>query len=109
MKNDLFTKSALALIALFLAVIAFRPVFAPAPAFAQVSASDIYIEPGVHMLNAPDGSSQQLGKVVVDLKTGNIWGFPTGVNRPYPMVIDGKAPTSRPILLGRYDLTAIRQ
>jgi len=109
MRCDLFTKAALALITLFLAAIALRPLFDPAPSFAQASSPDIYIEPGVHSLSAPDGSRQQLGKVVVDLKTGNIWGFPTGVNAPYPMVVDGKPPTSRPFLLGRFDLAAMRQ
>ncbi len=77
---------------------------------AQGSTHPIYIEPGVTMLRAPDGSRQVLGKVVVDLQNGNIWGFPTTVQQPFP--IDGtqrKPPTSTPFRLGRFDLSAMDQ
>ena len=58
------------------------------------------------MLRAPDGSRQVLGKVVVDLRNGNIWGFPTLTQDPYPSAgADTKAPISHPFLLGKFALS----
>ncbi len=110
MKLDTFTKTALAAIALFLGVIALRPVLDPPVSLAQGNGSDFYIEPGSHALRAPDGSRNVMGKVVVDLRTGSIWGFPTGTSAPYPMVSsETEPPTSRPFLLGRFDLAAMKR
>jgi hypothetical protein len=83
----------------------------PTMAFAQ-SGSDnsVYIEPGVRMLRAPDGSRQVLGKVVVDLRNGNVWGFPTTADQPYPVdVTSQQPPTSKPFLLGKFDLGAMHR
>jgi hypothetical protein len=100
----------LTVIAVALCVMAFRPLLHPVPAAAQASSQDLYIEPGVYMLRAPDGLKQQLGKVMVDLHTGNIWGFPTASDTPYPVRISGSAPpVSAPFLLGRFDLDAARR
>ncbi|MGD0902644.1 MAG: hypothetical protein ABR924_06840 [Terracidiphilus sp.] len=108
MNLDRYTKIVLTAIALFLAVIALRPYLSPPPTLAGATASDLYIEPGVHMLRAPDGSRQQLGKVVVDLRTGKIWGFPTGTDAPYPISLStSEMPTSTPFLLGRFDMGAL--
>jgi hypothetical protein len=110
MKLDTFTKTALAAIAVFLGVIALRPFLDPPASLAQGNGSDLYIEPGVHSLRAPDGSRNVMGKVVVDLRVGNIWGFPTGTNAPYPIVSsETEPPVSRPFLLGRFDLAAIKR
>jgi hypothetical protein len=86
-------------------------LFQTTPAFAQSSSDDaVYIEPGVRMLRAPDGSRQVLGKVVVDLHNGNVWGFPTTVDQPYPVDITSQPPpTSKPFLLGKYDLAAMHR
>ena len=109
MKPDNFVKIALSLIAVFLGLIALRPFFDPPASHAQASDSDFYIEPGVHSLRAPDGSREQLGKVVVDLRNGNVWGFPTGVNAPYPIVTTQTSPqVSRPFLLARFELSAMK-
>ncbi len=80
-------------------------LFRTTPAFAQSGSDEsLYIEPGVRMLRAPDGSRQVLGKVVVDLRTGNVWGFPTTVDQPYPVDISTQQPpTSKPFMLGRFD------
>jgi hypothetical protein len=52
------------------------------------------------MLRAPDGSRQVLGKVMIDLSTGKVWGFPTTVEQPYPVdVMKSQPPTSTPFLL----------
>jgi hypothetical protein len=77
---------------------------------AQNSSPPIYVEPGVTMLRAPDGSRQVLGKVVIDLRNGNIWGFPTTVQQPFPVdVTKSQPPTSIPFRLGRFDLSVLDQ
>jgi hypothetical protein len=101
-------KVVLSLIALFLGVIALRPWLNPQPAFADLSASDLYIEPGVYSLRAPDGSKELLGKVVVDLRTGNVWGYPTLNRAPYPIdLTHSQPPVSAPFLLAKFDLAAM--
>ncbi len=104
MKTDLCVKILLLVIAASLSAITLRPYVSPPPVAAQSGvASEIYVEPGVSMLRAPDGTQQVLGKVVVDLRNGNIWGFPTLSQDPYPAA-GAKAgpPTSHPFLLGRF-------
>jgi hypothetical protein len=51
-----------------------------------------------------------LGKVVVDLRNGNVWGFPTTADQPYPVdVTSQQPPTSKPFLLGKFDLGAMHR
>jgi hypothetical protein len=110
MQADGYTKTVLTAIALFLAAIACRPILSPKPAFAGVTSSDLFIEPGVHSLRSPDGTKQLLGKVVIDLRNGKVWGFPTQAAVPYPIeVTHSDPPTSEPFLLGRFDLDAIQK
>jgi hypothetical protein len=106
MKTDRFVKFVMLVIAVSLAVIALRPYVAPPVAEAQSGeARPFYIEPGVAMLRAPDGSRQMLGKVFIDLRNGNIWGFPTLTQDPYPPPGTNRTPpTSRPFLLGKFAL-----
>jgi hypothetical protein len=106
MKVDLSVKVLLFAIAVSLGAIALRPYVAPPVVAAQSGeAGAFYVEPGVSMLRAPDGSQQVLGKVVVDLRNGNIWGFPTLQQDPYPAAgARTTPPTSHPFLLGRYAL-----
>jgi hypothetical protein len=111
MSADSTCKVLLLVIAVFLALIALRPFFTAQPVHAQNP--DIYpffIEPGYTTLRAPDGSRQVTGKMVVDLRNGDIWGFPTLTSSPYP--IDNTVstpPTSRPIYLGKFDFTRTYQ
>jgi hypothetical protein len=110
MAQDRYNKILLTAIALSLSVIAIRPYVNPSHTLAGVSPSDLYIEPGVFMLRGPNGTGQQLGKVVVDLHTGKIWGFPTGTNAPYPVAVNrSELPKSSPILLGKFDLAALER
>jgi len=104
MRNGVVTNLLLLVIAAALVAIVARRYIDPAPAEAQsTSAHAFYIEPGVQMLVNPDGSGQVYGKVVVDLRNGKIWGFPTGSLNPYPSYpMDKKPPTSRPFSLGRF-------
>ena len=110
MRIDHYTRVILTVIAVALVAIALRPLVRPVTASAQSTSQDLYIEPGVYLLRSPDAMKQQLGKVVVDLHTGNIWGFPTASDTPYPVRINGSVPpTSEPFLLGRFDLDAVHK
>lgn len=108
MKSDLVTRIALIVIAASLAVLAFSPLLRPTPAFASQADSsgyDLYVEPGTTTVKAPDGTSQYVGKVMIDMRTGNIWGFPTLNTLPYPVdSTKTTPPVSHPIYLGRFAL-----
>ena len=111
MKNPATTNILLLAIAVALIAIALKPLRQPRPAQAhtqvtppQTTASDpLYIEPGVVMLRSLDGNTQVFGKMVVDLNTGSIWGFPTLTGQPYPVDISStKPPVSHPMFLGTF-------
>ena len=103
MKSDWMTKLLLAVIAVALSAIAIRPYVAPRAAAAQSAAYPVYIEPGVVMLKAADGSKQVYGRMVVDLRTGKIWGFPTITTDPYPFnAMNSKPVISHPFELGSF-------
>jgi hypothetical protein len=106
MKGNSLTNILLLCIAVSLAAIALKPLAEPQPAQAQVSAAyPYYFEPGTQMLRAPDGSKSVLGRVVVDMRTGRVWGFPTGGSDTYPFnATDTKPITSHPFFLGRFAL-----
>jgi hypothetical protein len=95
----------LSIIAVALVAIAVQPIFAPRPAEAQSNTPyPFYIEPGSELLRAPDGSKQVYGKVMVDMRTGKIWGFPTLAPQSYPSnnLQNNKPPVSRPFELGKF-------
>ena len=94
----------LLIIAVSLAAIAIRPYIAPTPAQAQSETPyPFFIEPGTQMLRAPDGSKQVLGRVVIDMRTGKVWGFPTNSQDTYPSnPMTSKPETSHPFELGRF-------
>ena len=104
MKENLVTKFLLLIIAISLAAIAIRPYIAPQTARAESQTPyPLYFEPGTQMLRAPDGSKQVLGRVVVDMRTGKIWGFPTNSADTYPSNgFDSKPQVSHPFQLGRF-------
>jgi hypothetical protein len=105
LQGNRITNALLTVIAVALTAIAVRPYVQPPPVAAQSGNADpIYIEPGVFMLRVPNGG-QVLGKVVVNLRTGNIYGFPTGSPDPYPVSpMDGKPQVSKGMPLGRFSL-----
>lgn len=104
MKIDWFAKTLLLIIAVFLGTIALRPaLLAPAVSAQTPEGYPFYIEPGTAMLRAPDGSRQVFGKVVIDLRNGKVWGFPTLTQDPYPVdAINSVPPTSHPFLLAKF-------
>ena len=106
MKLDWSIKFPLAVIAVSLAAIALRPYISPPVVSAQSEGMRrLYIEPGTAMLRAPDASQQVLGKVMIDLRNGNVWGFPTLQADPYPATGVKTTPqTSHPFLLGKFAL-----
>ncbi len=110
MKNDLTLKSLLALIAVFLGLLAFQPLWAPHSVRAQMSqAVPLHFEPGVTMLRSPDGSKQVMGRVAIDMRTGDVWGFPTLGQSTYPVAdaSSNKPPVSKPIYLGKFDFSTL--
>jgi hypothetical protein len=106
MKNPATTNVLLLVIAMALIAIALKPLRQPPPAKAQTEMSGpfpVYIEPGTQMIRSPDGSQNVYGKMVVDMETGNVWGFPTLSSSPYPVDISSpKPPVSHAILLGTF-------
>jgi hypothetical protein len=104
MKSNSVTNFLLFVIAVLLFAIATRSLRQPEAVHAQgAEAYPFYLEPGTYMLRAPDGSSQAYGKVVVDLRNGKIWGFPTLGPQPFPInMIDSKPQTSHPFALGKF-------
>lgn len=100
------TNFLLAVIAILLVVLAVERAHAPRPVQAQnVAAYPVYFEPGTQMLRSPDGNQNVYGRMVVDLQTGQVWGFPTLTSAPYPVDISSpKPPVSHPFLLGRFAL-----
>jgi hypothetical protein len=101
MQSDRIVKFLLLIIAVSLAAIALH-TYVALPVV-QAQSGDVrppfYIEPGVAMLRAHDGGRQVLGKVVIDLRNGNIWGFPTLTQDPYPAAgTNTTPPTSHPFL-----------
>jgi hypothetical protein len=93
-------------------LLALRPLLAPevAKAQTQTASPQLYIEPGVQVINAPDNSIRALGKVAIDLNTGNVWGFPTYADSVYPVTVhpgNKTPPTSTPVFLGKFDISVI--
>lgn len=111
MRADWTIKSLLLIIAIFLGTIALRPFVAAEPVHAQgADAYPFFIEPGYIALRDPDGSRQLMGKMVVDMTNGDIWGFPTMAASPYPIdATNTKPPVSRPMYLGKLDFSHTRR
>lgn len=110
MESDRFVRAALMLIVAFLGLIALRPYVSP-PA-AQAQAPDLYplyIEPDVHTIRVPDGTGEFFGKIIIDMRNGNVWGFPTGSRMPYPIKLGNEAPVSHPVFLGKFDFAALNK
>jgi hypothetical protein len=105
---DLYSKCILTVIAFLLAIVALRPLTHPITASAQSTYSYLYVEPSTSTLRNPDGSQQLQGKVIIDLRNGNIWGFPTDSVLPYPVnVLQSQPPVSSPMYLGKFDFSKI--
>ena len=104
MQRSNWTNLLLAIIAVALIAIAARPYIAPHAVKAQSpSPYPFYFEPGTQMLRAPDGTKQVYGRVMVDMRNGRVWGFPTYTPDTYPSnQVDTKPQISHPFYLGRF-------
>jgi hypothetical protein len=104
MNLDRFTKAMLIVIAVLLGILVLRPMVQPAPVRAQADEGyPFYVEPGYTTIRKPDGTAQMYGKVVIDMRNGDIWGFPTLVQGPYPVdAAQTKPPKSSPMYLGKF-------
>ena len=102
MNRRWFTNLLLLLIAVALVAIAIRPYVSRKLAQAQSGLPyPLYIEPGTQMLRAPDGSKQVYGRVMIDMRTGKVWGFPTNRTDTYPTnAMESKPEVSHPFALG---------
>jgi hypothetical protein len=111
MTLDRTAKILLAIIAALLFAMVLRPFMTPHGVEAQSGERyDFYIEPGTYMLRSAGGDYQVLGKVMVDMRTGDIWGYPTADAGPYPVDVAKSAPpVSKPIYLGRFDFAAAKR
>ena len=106
MSLDLYSKCVLTAIALLLGVIALRPVAQPGAVFAASEYSYLYVEPRTTTLRKHDGSQQVQGKVVIDMRNGDVWGFPTLSSAPYPVYTTrSEPPISTPMYLGKFDFS----
>ena len=102
-KLDWFVKSLLVMIVLLLGLVAFRPVVQPPPVRAQDGMPyPFHIEQGVATLRKPDGTTTW-GKIVVDMRNGDVWGFPIKAqNTPFPVYGPSDTPkVSHPMYLGK--------
>ena len=103
---DLYSKCVLTVIALLLGVLALRPIARPGSVSAASDFSHLYVEPRTTMLRNPDGSQQVEGKVFIDMRNGDVWGFPTLSSAPYPVDTTRPEPAvSTPMYLGKFDFS----
>lgn len=104
---DLYTKTVLTAIALLLAVLVMRPE----PVRADTDPGQLYIEPGTSPIRNLDGGVPGDGKVVINMSTGEVFGFPTLSGAPYPidaLNLSRKTPVVKPIYLGKFDFSQMR-
>jgi len=113
MKADCVTKLFLAIIATLLGTLTVRPVFHPDLVRAEsAEVHPFFVEPGYTTIRKPDGSAQVYGKIMIDMRTGDVWGFPTLVQAPYPAspnAANTKGARSQPIYLGQFVLDAAKR
>ncbi len=97
------TRALLALIAVLLVVVLIRPTLLPSVVYAQPEVYPFYVEPGFTTIRKTDGSLQTYGKVMIDMRNGDIWGFPTVAQQSYPVdTTKTTPPKSYPVYLGQF-------
>jgi hypothetical protein len=110
MKPDAYLKCVLTAIAVLLLAMVVKSYVEPRGALAASERSYLYVEPRTTMLRKPDGTQQVQGKVVIDLRTGDVWGFPTLSGAPYPVdATRSEPPVSSPMYLGRFDFSKMAE
>ncbi len=102
-ESSLYTKTILTIIAALLAVLALQNTTAPVSVQAQSNGRNLYVEPGLTTMRNPDGPSEVQGKLMIDLSSGEVWGF------PMVLTSSNRTPVSKPVYLGQYDLSAMNR
>jgi hypothetical protein len=104
MKSGIYTKITLTMIAIFLGIVALRPLLAPVNARAESTATFAPLQFSESLNEFDSKNGRMVGRLAIDLRTGNVYGFPTDGNfyprnslKPGPVVSD-------PVLLGRFNL-----
>jgi hypothetical protein len=100
MKTDWLVKSLLLLTAVFLGIIALRPYLAPPVVRAQSEVVYPITFGPSRVLTLNNAVIE--GNVVVDLRNGNVWGFPLFAQPSG--TFDKSLPVSHPVLVGRLAL-----
>lgn len=103
LRVDSYTKTVLTMIAFLLAVLVVQTAMRPATVQAQSSPRNLYVEPGLTSIRNPDGPSEVQGKLMIDLNTGEVWGF------PIVFTSSNRTPVSKPVYLGQYDLASMKR
>ena len=107
---DFYTRAALVTIILLLGFLGLRSAAHPPSVQAEASYSHLFVDPGTTIIRTPDGLGQVQGKVVIDMRNGEVWGFPTATSAPYPVVMTrNEPPVSKPVFLGKFDFSAMRK
>ncbi len=109
LRTDVYTKAVLTAIAVLLAGLAMKPAAVQAQ---QNEAPNLYIEPGTSPIRNLNGGVTSEGKVVINLSTGEAWGYPThGNGAPYPIetLPEGRSPAVKPVYLGKFDFSQFRR
>lgn len=107
MANEWYRNAMVTLATILLLILALR---SSVTVQAQAGNGNWYVEPRTVLITAPDGLGQEQGKVMIDLRTGDIWGFPTKSMLPYPVdPVRKEPPIVKPVYLGRFDLAAARR
>jgi hypothetical protein len=103
-----YTKVVLTVIAILLAALVMRP----AVVRADTDFPNLYVEPGTSPIRNLNGGVPGDGKVVINMSTGEVWGFPTqAAGAPYPIdtMSSNKPPVSKPVYLGKFDFAQVRR
>ena len=73
----------------------------------------ILSSPGTTPIRNLNGGIPGDGKIVINMSTGDVWGFPThGAGAPYPVEAlnpNDRPPVSRPVYLGKFDFAAMKR
>lgn len=108
MKSTHYTNVVLTAIAVFLGVLALRPIIAPPVVTAAnaVSYAPLQFDESLRKIEYSKGSV--MGRIAIDLRNGNIYGFPSDP-LGYPRNPDkSELAVSDPILLGRFNVDKLR-
>jgi hypothetical protein len=110
MRVDIYTKIVLTAIAVMLGMLVLRPAVAPVPVQAQADYDYLFVEPGTTIVRNPNGQASYQGKVFIDRRNGDVYGFPTDTNAPYPFTTTtSQPPATKPIYLGRFEFSAMEE